>query len=259
MADKVTAKKDDVLVYAPWVRVHAMCRDWSKGGNGIAEESWKTYDLSDDIVSCSVTLNINKESSFDVTLANPDGKYSDFFHDLDRVTITCGKDDEEGVRLFTGMVFASDSFRLYGENVRITGMCPIHLLRLHYWNPNSVAAGDLLAPAEVDSTASTDMSLADSILKALLVDVVGWPEDMIEISDLPDGIVEAAADLYEKNKDIISTQTSIAGSQLDGSTTMATQSDVGGSGETTQTFQEQGDGKDTDPNSKSGKGSKKES
>ena len=128
---EVNAKKDDVLYYSPSVTVVVAVRSWK---NGVA--TWRYLDISDDVASCNVKLNINDESTFSVTVQNAGGKYTDFFHDGDRIQISCTKTGgaDEPYTLLTGHIHAADSFQLYGDAVKISGGCPIHMLKKHYYN-----------------------------------------------------------------------------------------------------------------------------
>ena len=199
---EVNAKKDDVLYYSPSVTVVVAVRSWK---NGVA--TWRYLDISDDVASCNVKLNINDESTFSVTLQNAGGKYTDFFHDGDRIQISCTKTGgaDEPYTLLTGHIHAADSFQLYGDAVKISGGCPIHMLKKHYWNKNSPSSWGILEQLQtrVQANGDPDLSITDTAIKAILCGIAGWSEDMLEISDVPDPIVEAAYALFMQNKDYI--------------------------------------------------------
>ena len=213
----VNAKRNDVLIYSPRVNAYCAVRKFGESSG------WKYYDLSPDIVQANVTLNINQASTFDLRLANAGGKYTDFFHTNDRMTITCRKDGDEDIRLITGVVKAADSFQLYGSDVRVTGACCIHILEQHYWDPESVSAFNLLFPESGANLTGTDQDLShiNGMLTTLICEVAGWDESMLEVSDIPDSITESITQLYLANQDVITGQYMLAStSAIDSSATV---------------------------------------
>ena len=96
-----------ILSYSPSVAAYACV--FGEGG------SRTYYDLTQDIVSCSVTRNVDTNSTFTITLANRKHKYNGLFSPMDAVTIFADKNGER-TQLITGYMTNVTKFTLYEEN-----------------------------------------------------------------------------------------------------------------------------------------------
>ena len=67
-----------VLSYSPNIEAYVAVR---------TKDGYAYYDISQDIVSCSVSRAENEASTFNIRLQNVGGKYNNLFTPMDRITI----------------------------------------------------------------------------------------------------------------------------------------------------------------------------
>jgi len=152
------------------------------------------YDLSDDVVSCSVNRISGGASTFNVTLQNHNFKYNNVFSPMDRIVIYATK--KKRVKLLTGYVSSTDRFSLYQQDFKISGYCVLYRLQRLYWDPMLEASQKAMwtyayTNGEFDNGYS-------KVATNLLVNVAGWDAGMIFIqSDIPVAATEFARSMYE--------------------------------------------------------------
>jgi len=102
------------FVYAPQVRVYV-----EAGGNYYRKDTRpRTYDVSEDLVSGTLTRRVDGVSDFSFTLLNPRRKYDSIFTPNDRITVLMKR--VTWVRVFT----ESLAVELRGTGVTATALCP---------------------------------------------------------------------------------------------------------------------------------------
>ena len=166
-----------VLSYSPKIEAYAC----------VGKSPFTYLDLTDDIVSASVSRNVDGASTFSVRLQNKDGKYFDVFQPMDRVKVYVTK--VERTALIIGYITSTPKFSLYGTDLEVSGSCPIYRLQQLYWDPQLWASQELLG-----YNAMTDNW--DDVFVNLLTEVAGYDESQILVGSMPGEVIEWARDLY---------------------------------------------------------------
>lgn len=115
------------LVYRPkvWAYVKAM------GGAPV--------DLTPYIVKGSVDRIVNDVSTAELTIRNPDFKFttpgSQTFHPMDPITIFMARNISRPVRVFTGFLDETPHLQLFPGTVTLSASCTIKRLKHTYWDP----------------------------------------------------------------------------------------------------------------------------
>lgn len=203
------------LVYAPKAFAYI------EGDNGIV-------DVSDDIVSGSVSRKINQVSQAELVLRNKDMKYTQqgapVFHPMDKITIYLQRLPGVPVQTFTGYLDSSPYLQLYPGNCTITASCTLKRLLYTYWDqglaftneymeqfgwtPN-YATGQIFNPGVTSQTAldptkdePKKMNLTDASLGRLLFhilrDVGNWDPSTIFVEKLPETLPKRIAEIYSQ-------------------------------------------------------------
>lgn len=153
-------------------------------GNG----SLSYYDLSEDIVSGSVTRNQDAASTFEIVLANKNGKYDDLFTPMDRIVIYLSK--VQRYRTLTGYITSATKFNVYGSHIRLVGADSIYRLQRLYWDPGLLESRrDVLAYQNMDAQWST-------VIRNLLTKVGGYSDGDVVIGQIPQSAIDWAYGLY---------------------------------------------------------------
>lgn len=164
----------------------------------IATLSGKYYDVSDDIVTCSVSRKSSAVSDFGIDLQNKQAKYNGVFSPMDKVTIFASKDGKK-VRLLTGYITTVDRFTLYEQNFHIQGKCSLYQLERMYWDPQLYESQKLASRAD-DVYTDVDAGLM-TLVERLLGNVGGWnTATMFVHNEIPDAVIQWAQSMYEADK-----------------------------------------------------------
>ena len=180
----------DVLSYSPKVEAYVQ---------GIRNGELVYYDLTDDIVKVNVSRNSGQESSFDLVLQNKGWKYNDAFMPMDKIAIYATKTDR--FKLFSGYITSVDRFTLYQSDFKMSGKCPIYLLKRLYWDPHLVESVRLLSTQ--GSSNPSWGGYAETIM-LLLTEVGNWNDQMVAIGDVPVDVLDWAYRIYVSKRDDIS-------------------------------------------------------
>lgn len=178
----------DVLAYSPSVEAYI-----SSMRNG----SEKLLDVTEDIVSASVSRKQDAASTFSLTLQNKGGKYNGAFMPFDKIVIYATKLERH--KLFSGYVTSFDAFKLYQSDMSISGVCTLYQLQQLYWDPGLLDSQLLMLnrKAFFGSKDRFDTGMAEMV-KRLLITVAHYPESKILIQDrIPDEVIDWAKELYE--------------------------------------------------------------
>lgn len=152
------------------------------------------YDLSEDIISGSVTRNQDAVSTFRVKLSNKHGKYNGVFAPMDRVTIYMSK--TKRYQVLTGYIGHVDAWTLYPQDFEMSGFCSLYRLQRMYWDPGLVESVDMVRNAYEQNANAPDAGLA-AVAMAMLTAIGGMNANSISIeSDLPDSTKKWAYGLY---------------------------------------------------------------
>ncbi len=172
------------LVYAPGVEVL------------IYNHEGRVIDLSDDVISGNLQLTENEAHAGSMMFANERRKYDGLFWPNDRIVIRMKR--VKWLPILTGYLTSVPWFSVYPANVNITFSCT--LKRLHktlfdekspeYWRFHNARMGgrDLV---------QTDSGLG-RLLTDFLVEVAGWNQDTVHVSELPSDWVTGIAEVYRK-------------------------------------------------------------
>lgn len=170
------------FVYAPQIRVFV-----EAGGNYYKKDtSSRTYDVSEDLVSGSLTRRVDGVSDFTFTLLNPKRKYDQIFTPNDRITVMMKR--VTWVRVLTGYLTEVPLLTAWPRNVSITASCSLKRLQYSYWDPESAYTQQMIMDALGASTGSgqnTDGGMTNVVL-SVLEKVIGWPSSKVHIAKIPD-------------------------------------------------------------------------
>jgi hypothetical protein len=186
------------FVYAPKVEAFVKLDD--------AERKWRTVDLTDDIISGSVTRRLNALSEATITLQNKAGKYTEGIQirPMDRIVIRLSRVGQPFL-VFSGYVDEAPYYQLYPGPVTIRCSDTLKLLQYTYFDPGLPFLTTYFAQFGWQYDPSTGI-LSDGpqtggpagqfgnfdvyagihkVLENVLVDIGGWDETAIEILDIP--------------------------------------------------------------------------
>jgi hypothetical protein len=173
-----------ILTYSPSVEAYACVV--GKGG------SKSYYDLSADVVSCTVTRNMDAESTFELTLANRLHKYNGLFTPMDLMTILANKNGER-TKLISGYMTSVTKFTLYESNFEIKGKDTLYRAKQLYFDPHLDGTYKLFANENSNNSTWAGYS---GYLRKLLCTVGGWPDSQLMIGEMPGDMVGWAQKLY---------------------------------------------------------------
>lgn len=156
-------------------------------GNG----SVSYYDLTEDIVSGSVTRNQDAVSTFSLTLSNKNGKYNGLFTPMDRVIIYLSKVQRHQV--LAGYITSTSAWTLYPQDFKMSGKCSMYRLQRLYWDPGLVASHTEFADAVFGMN---EWGGYGDLVKRMLTGVGGVPSNRISIGDIPNEVIDWAYGLY---------------------------------------------------------------
>jgi cell wall-associated NlpC family hydrolase len=202
------------LVYAPSVQAYIQ--------SGTDRSS--ITNITNDIISGSITRRTDAPSSASLTLQNRDGKYNGTFLPMDRIIIYLKK--VKPILVFSGYLDTVPFLQPVPGPATITASCTLKLLEFTYFDPalprvqammaKFVGAGDKFAAtpqAGGQPFMFFDMENANGIVNNdknvsevgfgrmlhFLVSVVGnWDAKKVHILDIPDGWIETSVALFEQ-------------------------------------------------------------
>lgn len=181
------------FVYAPSVEayVHAM------PASALDTSYGKIYNISPDIVSCSVNRNVNACSTARFELANKNAKYDGLFKPMDKITIFMKRTDKK-VQVFSGYITSVPVYSA-GSTVSISCSCTLNRLQKLFWDANLQASVEqyfnpALGIGTIGGT-QPDGGMALAITN-ILTNVAGWDSSKIFIRNIPSRIITYATDMF---------------------------------------------------------------
>lgn len=173
------------LVYSPDVRV-------------IIAHNGKQYDVSSDIVRCSVHRAESQAASFFMTVANKGQRYTPIngappFSRMDRIVVYMKRTNM--IQTFSGYLDTVPYKQLYPGTVDFKATCTAKRLMHTWWNPGLPNSQGLLDGTWKDNTVgdgqpgSRDSGMG-SMLRRILVLVGGWSIANIHIQNFPTGFFD---------------------------------------------------------------------
>lgn len=187
------------LVYVPRVEAYVKLDDTKRG--------FKTLDLTDDIVSGSITRRLSAVSEASITLQNKNGRYTSHLpiRPMDRIVIRLGRVGPT-FPAFSGYINASPYYQLYPGTITIKASCPLKLLQYTFFDPGLPYLQqyfkqfgwnyDFTSGALMDYQGGAFATFGDpqhgiaSVLRHTLIDIANWPEDAIDIKNIPDSFIQ---------------------------------------------------------------------
>lgn len=168
-------------------------------------------DVTDDVITGSVTRNLNAMSTCEFTLQNKYGKYTDpnkiRIEPMDRVLINMSRIGTPMIS-FSGYVDEAPYYQLYPGPVTIRASCTLKLLQHTYFDPtlssvtkiferNGWAYNAQTGQLQILNTGQGTLGgpgtfgnmdywggMGD-VLNQILIEIGKWPQDGIDIKDLP--------------------------------------------------------------------------
>lgn len=206
------------FVYAPRVEVLIML-----------EDKQKLIDVSNDIVSGSVNRRLNAMSDAQLVLQNKNGRYTkqNIVHPMDRIVIRMCRVGQPFLT-FSGFVDEAPYYQIYPGTVSIAASCTLKLIQRSYFDPGLPFLQQWFQSQgwswQPDTGTLTDYgglgnedlygNMGD-LIASLLSGIAGWPDNLIDIYDLPRTflqniakVMEAAAqeseEIYDQNLELLS-------------------------------------------------------
>lgn len=175
-----------ILSYSPKVEVYI---------EAFGRYSSTTYDVSEDVVSGSVSRNVDAPSTFSLKLQNPQRKYNGVFTPMDRIAVYLTKTERQCV--LTGYLTDVDVFTLYEQDMEISGSCSLYRMQKTYWDPGLFESRRLFSDQYSGSKEWDDFT---SVIYRLVHNVGGWDDGKILIGEIPQEILDFARELFEAKK-----------------------------------------------------------
>lgn len=153
----------------------------------------KTLDISDDLVSGTMTIRTNAVHTFNFQLQNAQRKYDLVLQPMDRITVEMKR--ITWVRVFSGYLNNGPIFSAWPRVLSISASCALKRLQFWYWDSTTSASNTVIQglvnsgtvtdpQAPATTPVGTDANIRAVAVK-LLTDVVGWPQEKIHISEIP--------------------------------------------------------------------------
>lgn len=169
------------FVYSPTIQAHVSTTD--KRGNQVI------LDLSEDLVSGSLTLRTNGVHVFQFKLQNVQRKYDGILKPMDRIVVSMSRFGQP-LRTFSGYLNNGPIFSVWPRVLDISANCTIKKLQFWFWDAQSNASQNLITSWQNSKSNNSQVNAADGGLRdmviKLLVEVVGWPQEKIHIGAVPD-------------------------------------------------------------------------
>lgn len=180
----------EILSYSPSVEAYASVRG--------ADGSVRYIDLSDDIVSATVSRVQDGASTFTIILQNKGWKYNGVFGCFDAIVIYATKTSRE--KLLSGYIDSFDAFTLYQSDFKIRGHCTLYRLQNLYFDPGLYESQRLMW-SNAYSNGEFDNGHA-IVIRNILEKAASWPADAIDIQPMiPQDVLEWAREIYESQRD----------------------------------------------------------
>ena len=196
-------------------------------------------DVSDYITSGSVNRVLNEVSTAELTLRNPDKRFTKpgdpTFRPMDGITIFASRYRSKPVQIFTGYLDSTPYLQLFPGTCTIRASCTLKRLLHTYWdaglphtiqflskfgwypNPQTgtifsqigqtqasgIKPGDSVSEQEVRNAIITDGSVGN-LLWNVLFEIGNWDKNHIYIEKLPKDTIKTVADImktFEKDDD----------------------------------------------------------
>jgi hypothetical protein len=199
------------LVYSP--RTYVFVRSRREGG--------KIYDLSDLCISGSIQRNVNAPSTAEFVVKNKNFILSShngqpaLFQPMDAVTIWMQRIAGHPIQVFTGYLDSTPLYQIYPGNAQFKATCTLKRLMYTYFDPGLQAmtqwfakygwtmdpssgmvfnAQELTTP--LSATGGKTVEGFGQLLRQFLVEIAGWSEQAVLVSDLPVDLPKKAAKLW---------------------------------------------------------------
>ena len=206
------------LVYSPKINAYI------KADSGV-------YDVSDYIVDFSIDRKVNQVSSAQLTLRNPNKKWTNFsytnpstgqketgpvFHPMDPITILLTRLRNRPVQVFTGYCDSTPYLQLFPGTVQLTASCTLKRLLYTFFDPGlpfmmeflaqygwtpSQSTGGIVHPAAEQQKANQAPRYDDSGIGELLFHVLtqigGWDPNTIYIEKMPASVIQLVSNLFD--------------------------------------------------------------
>lgn len=186
------------LIYSPGI---VMAVDTARDGQ---------VDLTEDIISGSLTLRENGSHNFSVQFNNTYRKYDGIFTPNDRVVIQLKR--LKWLQVFAGYLDDVPLYSTYPRVVELSGQCTLKVFKNWPWDARSEKARQLLLNARSSADKDAEDGGAAAIATKLITDVVGWPEDRIHIGSVPRQWIDKFQDVYKAVSDDVESAAEVIGS-----------------------------------------------
>ena len=152
------------------------------------------YDVSDDVVECSVTKKLDASSTASASLNNYSntlqGRYNDLFKPADTISMAYRINDTV-FKQFAGYVTQAPQFAYDAANFKLQAMDIIGMLKYKLWAPASnEAISKFFEPFTTIVGDAQEMGINDSalgnVMMSFLMEVCGLSKNMIYIEKFPD-------------------------------------------------------------------------
>lgn len=178
------------FVHAPEVRVYI----------GTDKKSIGTVDVSNDLVSGTMTRRSDGVSTFDFNITNQRRKYDLVFTPNDRIVVLMKRIN--WVHVFSGYLNSVPLVTGWPRDVSLSASCSLKRLQYYYWNPYATDSLDLLqgVVAKIQSQTDANIGVSGGLLVAVLSVVAGWPAGSIHLGLIPSNWKKTVAQIAAQVK-----------------------------------------------------------
>lgn len=169
-----------------------------------AEGRNRLIDISDDIISGSVTRRLNAMSTATLTLQNKMGKYTRQFEPMDRIIIRLSRVGPPTL-VFSGYLDESKYYQMYPGPITLTASCTLKLLQNTYFDPGlpfvsfffekhgwvyDPQTGIITDSKGAFGNFDTQSGIGE-VLYAVLTEIGGWHKDHVIIKKIPNAFIRS--------------------------------------------------------------------
>lgn len=165
----------------------------------IGSAQWGSIDVSDDIVSGSVTINTNSQHELSFVLENNRHKYDGVFMPNDRITLKLKR--KRWLPIMSGYLNTVPFASTWPGSVSFTASCTLKRPFYRLYDSGAIATTDLFnsfTTGDPDAQGDDGDGGLGYRVQKILTEMGDWPEDKIHIAQLPSQWWQTVSGLWEK-------------------------------------------------------------
>jgi hypothetical protein len=189
-------------------RVYALVSSINKQGKE------QVYDLSEDLVSGTLTLRTEGVHTFQFQLQNAQRKYDGIIRPMDRIIVSM-KRVGNPLRVFSGYMNEGPVFSVWPRVLSLSASCTLKRLQYWFWDSGAQDSASLIQQMGAQTTGTQNLAtdsgatgqnagqptgdggMRDLTMK-ILEQVVKWPTDKVHIGAIPNDWFTFATDIGDE-------------------------------------------------------------